>query len=656
MVSISARSSARTVATSGSREASSFLRSMIRGIRCRELRRWSRTLNQGTENFTGYITNAVQSTGFTATSVSGTTLTTSASVTLPTGVMLFSNSLNYAGATIATGGTGTTFTITNPGSISFSGSAGSNAFLPELNVTALNPYTITGATYVPASGTVPAKVSFVVSAAPGFIEGSEFTISGITPSGYNRTYVADGSTTQSRTTIVGIPVTGPAGNPQPLSNPGAYSSGGTMVSVVMPGTRVLGIEQGNFILPYGSNGGTGTGGIGTYALNNLSGNTNTLTVTAVPPTSAAGTFNATTPSTQPVVVGTKFAQGSNTYTVTSVNGGGNFGVDTTTGLTTGTGNMTGVIGSAGSPVTLFAWPGHYYSAVAGTTTANPYGGVVTARTNGTLGDIFSTIGSNIFSVTSAAGRFGWWGALGNVSMLYGPFPQTSGGAPDTTKLASLCTKATDLNSFASANGLTVHSLYRLDDPGMFADSESGEIHRIDHRGKWQYGDAQCRFDPIRRHCSAAHVACNGYCGSEGGWMPERVPDDYKRFGRDLCPVIRGWGRGQSSLDLGLERRQLQARCAEHGELGRRWTLGEHPHREFDPRRVVHRGAGEWIYRPYRQRHDRRPRHCAHRDVADVRISCGGNRDDGRRCGWRFQSSACSEPINRNCRACRDVHG
>ena len=412
----------------------------------------------------------MQSTGFTATSVSGTTLTTSASVTLPTGVMLFSNSLNYAGATIATGGTGTTFTITNPGSISFSGSAGSNAFLPELNVTALNPYTITGATYVPASGAVPAKVSFVVSAAPGFIEGSEFTISGITPSGYNRTYVADGSTTQSGTTIVGIPVTGPAGNPQPLSNPGAYSSGGTMVSVVMPGTRVLGIEQGNFILPYGSNGGTGTGGIGTYALNNLSGNTNTLTVTAVPPTSAAGTFNATTPSTQPVVVGTKFTQGSNTYTVTSVNGGGNFGVDTTTGLTTGTGNMTGVIGSAGSPVTLFAWPGHYYSAVAGTTTANPYGGVVTARTNGTLGDIFSTIGSNIFSVTSASGRFGWWGALGNVSMLHGPFPQTSGGAPDTTKLASLCTKATDLNSFASANGLTVHSLYRLDDPGMFADS------------------------------------------------------------------------------------------------------------------------------------------------------------------------------------------
>ena len=108
---------------------------------------------------------------------------------------------------------------------------------PALHVTAMNPYTISAASY--SAGIV----TFTTTVDPGFIPGSEFTVSGVSPSGYNQTYVAVAGT--SGTTLKGNPLSGPVGTPQPLSNPGAYSSGGTLVSVIMPGMQIYGAAAGN---------------------------------------------------------------------------------------------------------------------------------------------------------------------------------------------------------------------------------------------------------------------------------------------------------------------------------------------------------------------------------------------------------------------------
>src|SRR6185437_6607827 len=57
---------------------------------------------------------------------------------------------------------------------------------PALTVTAMNAYSVTAATYSSGTG----YVTFTTSAASGLIVGSEFTVSGVTPSGYNRSYIA----------------------------------------------------------------------------------------------------------------------------------------------------------------------------------------------------------------------------------------------------------------------------------------------------------------------------------------------------------------------------------------------------------------------------------------------------------------------------------
>ena len=133
--------------------------------------------------------------------------------------------------------------------------------------------------------------------------------------------------------------------------------------------------------------------------------------------------------------------------------------------------MAGTIGSSSAPVNLFAFSGGYYFTGAGST--NAAGGTVTARTQTALGDFFNLIGTTVTSISQ--GKAGWGGSLANVSMLWGAFPQTTGGAPDTTALASLCKKSTDIQSFAAANNLTVHSLYRLNDAGLWADSSAATI-------------------------------------------------------------------------------------------------------------------------------------------------------------------------------------
>ena len=131
---------------------------------------------------------------------------------------------------------------------------------PALTVTAMNSYAISAASFNVSTG----FVTFTTSTSPGFIPGSEFTVSSVSPSGYNWTYVAVAGTTG--TTLVGNPLSGPVGIPQAISNPGSYSSGGGLVSVILPNMQVLGVTSSDVIAPYGTYGGTGVGGIGTYAL------------------------------------------------------------------------------------------------------------------------------------------------------------------------------------------------------------------------------------------------------------------------------------------------------------------------------------------------------------------------------------------------------
>jgi hypothetical protein len=98
--------------------------------------------------------------------------------------------------------------------------------------------------------------------------------------------------------------------------------------------------------------------------------------------------------------------------------------------------------------------GFYYSA-AGTLSAQS-----------TL-DIFTLIGSSY--TTSGAYQQGWGGQLGPVGMIYGEFPNVA-NVPSTTAIANLCTKSQDIKTWAQGQGFTVHSLYRLNDAGTWADS------------------------------------------------------------------------------------------------------------------------------------------------------------------------------------------
>jgi hypothetical protein len=267
---------------------------------------------------------------------------------------------------------------------------------PSLNVSAMTSFSITSASYVPASGSVPAKAQFVFGAAPQFIAGTEFTVSGMTPAGYNQTYVADGATTQAGATVTGIPLTGPRGTPLASFTSLAAAGTGAAVTIIMPGMNVFGAASGSVISPFTA-AQTGGGGVGTYQLS--------ATQTAV--------------------------------------------------------------GSA----SMFTYPAHYYSAVSS--------GVLTHRTVATLGDFFAIFGSTVTTTTTGS-HLGWGGAMGNISMLYGAFPMSSVGVPDTTQIAALCKKSQTVQGFAAAqtaagNTMSVHSLYELNDPGMWGDSGQGDF-------------------------------------------------------------------------------------------------------------------------------------------------------------------------------------
>jgi hypothetical protein len=270
-----------------------------------------------------------------------------------------------------------------------------------LNVTSMNAYTGSSSWAAYSSGT--GLVTFSLSTNPGFVPGSQFTVSGMTPSGFNQTYVVT-SVSNSGLTVVGNPLSAPGGIPQ-ANNPGAASgSGGSLVSIIFPGMQILNsTPTATMIQPYGAGGATGTGGVGTYALSAL----------------------------QTAALGGGVAPGS----------------------------------------TIFAWSAFYYSAA---TSAGPAGGVATVRGAGIAGDFTGLIGA-ASTISPGSNHSGWGGELGNFAFLAGVLPSQTGGAPSAADLASICTKHTDVQTYAGAKGLKVQTLYRLNDPGIFGDSSNATI-------------------------------------------------------------------------------------------------------------------------------------------------------------------------------------
>ena len=356
---------------------------------------------------------------------------------------------------------------------------------PALNVTAMNPYTITSASY--NTGANPnSTVTFNLSSNPGFVPGSEFTVSGLSPSSVNGTYVAIAGTTGN--TVAGNPLSGPMGTLQPFSPPGTITTASSpqLVSGIMPGMIVLGTSfpTANVIAPFGTDGGTGTGGTGSYALStNQAGFTfsgridsgtagvagNVLTLTAAPfPTVVVG-------ETLVSSTGAGFVSAKITGLISGTGGTGTtYTVDgSTQSAAAGTITTAGTIGSSLAPVTLFAYTNFYYFSP--TLTLGPSSALASVKTaSASIGDFVTDIGTGA-GASILPTRHGWGGALANFGMLYGPMPMQAGGAPNTTAVASLCKKQLTIPAFAAANGMTVHSLYPLNDIGIFGDASYAQI-------------------------------------------------------------------------------------------------------------------------------------------------------------------------------------
>ena len=347
---------------------------------------------------------------------------------------------------------------------------------PSVTVTVMTPYDITAASYNAASGLTPAEVQFTVSANPGFIPGSEFIVSGVTPSGYNQTYVAVAGT--SGTTIKGNPLSGALGTPQPLANPGTFVLSGSpqMVSVIMPGEQINGVNAGVVLAPYGSFTGSGIGGVGTYATTN---NLTPFTFTGHIDNGSGRAGNILTAPANFAVIGSGIT-GAGITAGTVVDGlltATTYHVNNAQLVPSETLTNTENIGTSGAPVQMFATP-IFYQTGASSLTSPGYVTSPRPQSTATLTDFINLIGAE----TTTVGKVGtgWGGALANVSMLYGAFPMTASGAPDTTQLASICQKQQDIQTFAQAqtaggNVMTVHSLYRLNDPGIWGDSSNATI-------------------------------------------------------------------------------------------------------------------------------------------------------------------------------------
>jgi hypothetical protein len=355
-----------------------------------------------------------------------------------------------------------------------------NPSTPALTVTSMIPLTISSAVYNTGANPNSTITFTMASAIPAnFQIGSEFTVSGLAPSSVNVTYVAIAGTTGS--TVVGNPLSGPAGTLLPISPPGAITvvSSPQLVSVILPGMALWGEFAPNetVISPYGTFGSTGTGGVGTYGLttNQAGGTFNNASI------AVGGVMTvSSTPGDDQLAVNQVFSGtgtgGNVTITgyLTGLGGAGTYQTNYAGGTAvTGTSmTTTGALGSSGSPVPLFAFSAYYYTGAGISGTVNAKAVKVAQAT---ISDFLSVLGSSATTLTSLTSH-GWGGALGNVGMLYGPMPLQAGGAPSTTAVASLCKKTTTIPAFAAANGMTVHSFYEMNDMGIFGDSSIADFH------------------------------------------------------------------------------------------------------------------------------------------------------------------------------------
>lgn len=347
---------------------------------------------------------------------------------------------------------------------------------PALHVVTMTPFTISSALFNTGSnphGTITFTMSGAIPSA--FIPGTEFTVSGAVQSAVNITYVAIAGTTGS--TVVGNPLSGPNGILQPITTPGAITfSSGQLVTVILPGQLLTGTDSFNpvdSILPYGTFGGSGTGSTGTYGLNR-----NQV------PTSFTGVIDASGVLTASGVAFGGLGAGSNlTWTTpsgsatitqygTGVLNNGTYQTNAGGAVVSQTMTNTGAMWSSGTPGALTAISGFYYSwaGVSGGATI-----AATKRTSASLNDLVNVIGAGAATITPFSTK-GWGGAIGNVGMLYGPFPMASDSTPSATAMASLCKKTTTIPAFATANSMTVNSLYELNDIGIFGDSSVADFH------------------------------------------------------------------------------------------------------------------------------------------------------------------------------------
>ena len=352
----------------------------------------------------------------------------------------------------------------NQGTASFTGytiTGAQGTVGPALNVTAMISFPISAAVWNNST-----SVTFTFSSNPGLWLGSEFTVSGSNPAGYNGTYIVATGTTPNTVTVTATPLAGPLQNVQSLSNPGAYVGSASAVSVIVPGMNVFGSTGTHYILPFGAFGATGTGGTGTYG---LSGTEGTFTFTGTTTGISTDLTVSGLAATQLLAVGEAIS-GANIQAGTTITGfGASSGHYTmslpSTGSVSGTVTAAGTLFSSGTPGPLNAFQG-YYAVMAPVFSS---GTLVTMnnRTQAVIGDFFSYIGG--YSQAMPAQFNGWGGSLANLADFWGVFP-TVGNAPSTAAIASLCKKTTDFQDFATANGLAVHSIYRLNDPGVWADS------------------------------------------------------------------------------------------------------------------------------------------------------------------------------------------
>ena len=459
--------------------------------------------NLGVANATGYLIPGAQAAASGSAAISGAVLTIGASpisgfaigqtVYASTGLgAITPGTTILSQATGSLGAAGSTYNLSQSSTVAL----GTVSFgAPAMTLTALNPYVIQGGANAPTYDPTTGYVTFKLTSAPGFTPGSEFTVSGLSSTGQsvNLTYIAVNPSAlstaayQTSTTVWGNPLSAVAGPANPFTTgPGTITTGGSpqLVSNIVPGMQVLGSTGGvSFVLPFGSYNSSGTGGVGSYGLSSTQLVGATVSISSIGTGPGSANMVVTNNPAPPLVVGNTINVPGYTSPVVITNigsatgGAGTYAVNNpnATAITSAVvGTMSGNVGSSGTPVNLYFYSRTYYQTAA--PASNPAGGTVTARTQAQFGDLVNLWGTSN-ATAPGGGRVGWGGELADIAMLWTPsgFPTQSGGAPSTTALASLCTKQQDIQDFASADGFTVETLYRLNDVGTFGNSSNATV-------------------------------------------------------------------------------------------------------------------------------------------------------------------------------------